>query len=180
MRNYNDTYANTSDFPLKCKRRGSQIRIVIRSVLQLGSNGIKLSMFFLGADQGIKMNSEQLVISTDQCIFSDAREAWQRFCPSPIKSSDQEPRREWSSNQVQLSLIKFLDSGCKHYYGRHVRYYPLCKVHVGGHYIIPLFMKEMARGSESYTLIIKYLKFKVAKLNVFMYFEHQCWNYPAF
>jgi len=27
-------------------------------------------MFFLGADQGIKMNSEQL-ISTDQCTFSD-------------------------------------------------------------------------------------------------------------
>ena len=62
-----------------------QIRIVSRSLLQLGSNLIRLSKFFLGADQGIKMNSEQLIISIDQCIFSDAREAWQCFCPSPHK-----------------------------------------------------------------------------------------------
>ena len=35
-------------------------------------------MFFLGVDQGIKMNSERL-ISTDQHIFTDTKEAWLRF-----------------------------------------------------------------------------------------------------
>ena len=42
-------------------------------------NGIKQSMFLLGADQGIK-NSEQL-ISTNQHILSDTKEAWKCFCP---------------------------------------------------------------------------------------------------
>ena len=46
-------------------------------------------MFFLGVDQGIKMNSERL-ISTDQHIFTDTKEAWLRFLsfdPCTIKPS---------------------------------------------------------------------------------------------
>ena len=38
-------------------------------------NEIKWSTFLLGADQGIKMNSEQL-ISTDQHIVLDTKETW--------------------------------------------------------------------------------------------------------
>ena len=41
-------------------------------------NGIKRLTPFLGADQGIKTNSERL-ISTDQCTFLDTKEAWLCF-----------------------------------------------------------------------------------------------------
>jgi len=50
--------------------RGRHIHITWRSVCDQDQNGIKRSTVFLGADQGIKMNSEWL-ISTDQCTFSD-------------------------------------------------------------------------------------------------------------
>jgi len=47
-------------------------------------------MFLLGADQEIKKNSEQL-ISTNQHILSDTKEAWKHFCPFNLESSDHEP-----------------------------------------------------------------------------------------
>ena len=49
---------------------GSHIDVACRSVCDQDQNGIKRSTFFLGADQGIKVNSERL-ISTDQHTFSD-------------------------------------------------------------------------------------------------------------
>ena len=55
--------------------RGSHIHIACRSICDQDQNGIKRSTLFFGADQGIKLNSEQL------------------------KSSDQEPRNgaiKWS------------------------------------------------------------------------------------
>ena len=50
--------------------RGSHIDIACKSVRDRDQNGIKRSMFILGADQGFKTNSEWL-ISTDQHTFSD-------------------------------------------------------------------------------------------------------------
>ena len=49
--------------------RGSRIDIACRSVCDRDQNGIKRSSFFLGADQGIKTNSERLK-SSDQRTFS--------------------------------------------------------------------------------------------------------------
>ena len=48
--------------------RGSHIDVACRSVCDRDQNGIKRSTFFLGADQGIKTNSQRLK-STDQCTF---------------------------------------------------------------------------------------------------------------
>jgi len=50
--------------------RGSHIDVTCRSVRDRDQNGIKRSVFFLGPDQRINMNSERL-ISTNQCTFSD-------------------------------------------------------------------------------------------------------------
>jgi len=50
--------------------RGSRIDVPCRSVCDRDQNGIKRSTFFLGADQGIKTNSERLK-SSDQRNFSD-------------------------------------------------------------------------------------------------------------
>ena len=58
--------------------RGGHIDVACRSICDWDQNGIKRSMFFLGANQGIKTNSERL-ISTDQRTFSDTLEAWLRF-----------------------------------------------------------------------------------------------------
>jgi len=63
--------------------RGSHIDLACRSICDQDQNGIKRSTLFLGADQGIKMNSEQL---------ADTLQAWLRFILwTPIESSDQEP-----------------------------------------------------------------------------------------
>ena len=71
--------------------RGSHICVACRSVCDRDQNGTKRSMFFFGADQGIKTNSERLV-STDQYTFLDTTEVWLRFVFwTPVKSSDQEP-----------------------------------------------------------------------------------------
>jgi len=52
------------------------------SPVEVFVTGIKMNSsdqcLFLGADQGIKTNSEQL-ISTDQCNFLDIKEAWLRL-----------------------------------------------------------------------------------------------------
>jgi len=45
------------------------------NVCDQDQNEIKQSMFLLGADQGLKTNSN-LLISTDQHILSDTKEAW--------------------------------------------------------------------------------------------------------
>ena len=58
--------------------RGSHIRVAFRSVCDWDQNGIKQSMFFFGADQGIKTNSERL-ISKDQRTFLDTMEVWLHF-----------------------------------------------------------------------------------------------------
>jgi len=58
--------------------RGSHIDVAFGSVYDRDQNGIKRSPFFLGANQGIKTNSERL-ISTNQCPFSDTKQAWLRF-----------------------------------------------------------------------------------------------------
>ena len=50
----------------------------VEALVNQDQDGIKQSMFFLGADQ--EMNSERL-ISTDQHIFSDTEEVWLHFCP---------------------------------------------------------------------------------------------------
>ena len=52
------------------RSRGSHIDVAWRSVCDREQNGIKRSPLFLGADQGIKTNSERLK-STDQRTFSD-------------------------------------------------------------------------------------------------------------
>ena len=52
------------------RSRGSHIDVAWRSVCDREQNGIKRSTLFLGADQGIKTNSERLK-STDQRTFSD-------------------------------------------------------------------------------------------------------------
>ena len=93
--------------------------------LWLGSKWNKVINVLLGADQGIKMNSERLhVISTDQCTFSDTKEAWLRFCPlnsHTIKSLGM----EWSSDQGWFSTIKILDPSCKCFYRQCVCDYTL-------------------------------------------------------
>ena len=72
-------------------------------------------MFFLGADQGIKMNSERL-ISTDQHTFT--YEAWKRFALwTPVESRDQEPRNGVIKDDFHQSNKRF--------YRRHVQDYPL-------------------------------------------------------
>ena len=50
--------------------RGSHIDVACRNICDQDQNEIKWSMFILGADQGIKTNSERL-ISSDQRTFSD-------------------------------------------------------------------------------------------------------------
>lgn len=61
------------------------------SLVEVFVTGSKRSTFLLGADQVIKMNSEQpmstdqdelsnKILSTDQHIFSVTREVWQGFC----------------------------------------------------------------------------------------------------
>ena len=71
--------------------KGSHID-ACRSVCDQDQNEIKWSTFFLGADQGIKTNSEKL-ISSDQHTFSDTQQAWQRFILwTLVESSDQEPQ----------------------------------------------------------------------------------------
>ena len=49
----------------KPSKRGSHLHITCRNICDRDQNGIK-QLFFLGADEDIKTNSEQL-ISTDQC-----------------------------------------------------------------------------------------------------------------
>ena len=49
--------------------KGSHIHLACRSVCGQDQNGIKQSTLFLGADQGIKTNSEWLIL-TDQHTFS--------------------------------------------------------------------------------------------------------------
>ena len=89
-----------------------QLQRVVRYVLpvEVLATGIKwnqaISTLF-GTDQGIKMNSEQL-ISSEQCTFSDTNEAWLRFLLYIIKSL----RMEQSSNQGRCSLIKILKPEC--------------------------------------------------------------------
>ena len=58
---------------------GGQGVVTYASHVEMNQNEIKWSTFFLGANQGIKTNSEWL-ISTDQCTFSDTKEVW-LFCP---------------------------------------------------------------------------------------------------
>ena len=85
-------YACLETMPTCTISRGSHIRITCRSVCDRDQNGIKLSTFFFGANQGIKMNSERL-ISTDQHIFLDSTEAWLCFVLwIPVKSRNREPR----------------------------------------------------------------------------------------
>ena len=85
-------YACLETMPTCTISRRSHIRITCRSVCDRDQNGIKLSMFLFGADQGIKTNSEQL-ISTDQSISLDSTEAWLHFVLwIPVKPSDQEPQ----------------------------------------------------------------------------------------
>ena len=74
-------YACLETTPTCAISRGSyiiHIRITCKSICDRDQNGIKLSMFLFGADQGIKTNSEQL-ISTDQRISLDSTEAWLHF-----------------------------------------------------------------------------------------------------
>jgi len=54
--------------------KGSHIRVACRSVCSWDQNRIKQSIIFLGANQGMKTNSERL-ISTDQRTCSDTKEA---------------------------------------------------------------------------------------------------------
>ena len=75
-------------------------------LFESGNETIKRSTFFLGANQGIKTNSERLV-STNQHTFSNTKEAWLRICPlnsHKIKQSrtiftDQD---SWSQSQMLL------------------------------------------------------------------------------
>jgi len=57
--------------------RGGHLHVACLSVYDRNQNGIKQSTFSLGADQEIKMNSEQLT-PTNQLVFSH-RGAWLRF-----------------------------------------------------------------------------------------------------
>ena len=82
---------------------------------QWDQNEIKWSMFFLRADQGTKMNSEQLRL-IDQYIFSDAKDAWIYTFLSFEHQAIKRFRRELSSNQGWFSLIKTLDPSCKCFY----------------------------------------------------------------
>ena len=61
------TYINCSNFEAR-EGRGRHIDVACRSVCDRDQNRIKRSSFFLGADQGIKVNSER-IISTDQRTF---------------------------------------------------------------------------------------------------------------
>ena len=65
-----------------CPRALFQGVVTYASPVEAFVIGIKMESnfptFFFGANQGIKMNSEQL-ISTDQHIFLDSTEAWLRF-----------------------------------------------------------------------------------------------------
>jgi len=108
------------------KTRGSHTHVACRSVCDWDQNGIKRSTSLLGADQGIKINSERLT-STDQCTFSDTKEVWLHFCPwnQAIKSLG----TEQSSDQGRFSPIKILDPGHKHFYRGHVCDYPLQNIH---------------------------------------------------
>jgi len=65
----------------------------VEALVNQDQDGIKQSMFHLGADQ--EMNSERL-ISTDQHVFSATEEVWLHFCPCKIKQS----RASLESDQV--------------------------------------------------------------------------------
>jgi len=54
---------------------GVHVASALWKCLQPGSNGVKWSSFFLGANQGIKMDCEQLIL-TDHHVFSDTKELW--------------------------------------------------------------------------------------------------------
>ena len=92
------------------RARGSHMRIACRSICDWDQNGIKRSTFFIGANQGIKTNSERLV-STNQHTFSNTKEAWLRICPlnsHKIKQSrtiftDQD---SWSQSQMLLQATR--------------------------------------------------------------------------
>jgi len=60
--------------------KGSHTHLACRSICSQDQNGIKQSTFFIGADQGIKTNSEWLIL-TDRHTFSNTKEVWQCFCP---------------------------------------------------------------------------------------------------
>ena len=64
------TFLHSTHDPTHHTTRGSHIDVACRNVCDRDQNGIKRSTLFLGADQGIKMNSERLK-STDQRTFSD-------------------------------------------------------------------------------------------------------------
>jgi len=49
--------------------RGSHIDVACRSVRDQDQNEIKQSMFILGADQGIKTNSERLILSDQRSFY---------------------------------------------------------------------------------------------------------------
>ena len=71
-----------------------------------------------------KVTNSEWLLSTDQHTFLDTKEAWLRFVLwTPVKSSDQEPRKQ--SNQGRFSLIKILDPSRKRFYGQRVCDYPL-------------------------------------------------------
>jgi len=78
-------YANTRELAI-CVAYGS--------VRDWDQNGTVINVL-LGADQEIKMNSGRL-ISTDQCTFSDTKEAWLRFCPLNSHTIKRSRASEWS------------------------------------------------------------------------------------
>ena len=99
--------------PLVQKSRATHV-LPVEAFVDRIKNGIKWSTFLLGADQGLKMNSEW-PISTDKYIFSDNREA----CPlnrCKVKLF----RMEWSSDKETFSPIKILDPRRKCFYRQYL------------------------------------------------------------
>jgi len=91
----NDNSVSASPWRDCTMARGGHIDVACRSVCDQDQNGIKRSTFFLGADQGIKTNSERLK-SSDQCTFYvlSFELLWNQAIKSlgTERSSDQEPR----------------------------------------------------------------------------------------
>ena len=85
--------------PCSSFSRGSHIYVTCRSVCDWYQNEIKWLTFLLVADQGIKMNSEQL-IPIGQHTLADTKEAWLHFCPLNLCKIKQS-RAERSNPSIQ-------------------------------------------------------------------------------
>ena len=84
--------------------RSGHIDVACRSICDWDQNGIKQSMFFLGANQGIKTNSEWL-ISTRSTHFLTYLAGVAAFCPLNSRKIKQEPR----NGAIKQSRTIFLD-----------------------------------------------------------------------